>query len=372
MKAVGLRNGIVLVGWLALVACGESTGGADDDDDDSGGSSAAGAAGRGGASGGKGGGGRAGSSGASGAGGVSAGASGALSGGAGSGAGRAGAAGAGASAGASGGEAGGGASGGGAGGGASGAGAVGGAIEALRETLNAFCEAAATCCAENGVPAMLEDCASGEPAHEEALTGIESGAVTVDMTALGRCRDAYASADACNYNVLIAACEGVFVGHRQVGEPCGGGYDCDRANAQMSCMFASSSDEPGVCKEIVRAGLDEPCDFFCRAGEDCSGSTLGTTEPVAFCYEDDGLFCEWLETGSVCRPIAAVGDPCDDFESFDACGSVARCNGTCVALGDYGDPCGDGCLSRFTCEDDVCTDPTWAREHTCSGERFVP
>jgi hypothetical protein len=219
---------------------------------------------------------------------------------------------------------------------------------------------------------MLDDCESGGPARPEAIAGIESGAVTVDRSALERCRAAYASADACNLNAIVAACEGVFLGTRQVGEPCRGGYDCDKSAAQVSCLFATGSDEEGVCRALVRAGLDEPCDFFCRAGEDCSGSTYGTTEPVPFCYEDDGLYCEWFEEGSRCRPLIPVGSPCDAASSFDACGSGARCNATCIALNDKGEACGDGCLSRFTCEDGVCTDPTWAREHTCAGDLFLP
>jgi hypothetical protein len=262
-------------------------------------------------------------------------------------------------------------------GGAGGSGGGGATVEeqlaALDETVKAFCAAAEGCCAANGVPAMLDDCESAEPADPVTIASIGSGAVTVDMTAVSRCRAVYADAsNACNMNVLVEACEDIFVGHRGVDESCTGGYDCDRSGDDMSCMFLTGSDTLGVCKKIVRAGLDEPCDFFCRAGEDCSGSTYGTIDSVSFCYEDDDLFCEYLESGSVCRPIVAVGEACDSGSSFDVCGSRARCEGTCVRLNDYGEECGSGCISRFTCEDDLCTDPTWARDDRCAGDPIFP
>jgi hypothetical protein len=172
---------------------------------------------------------------------------------------------------------------------------------------------------------------------------------------------------------MVEACRNVFVGTREVGDSCSGGYDCYRPDTQVSCLFATGSDEEGVCRALKRAELDEPCDFFCRAGENCSGSTYGATEPVSFCFEDDGLFCEWFEEGSVCRPVLAVGASCADAESFDACGSRARCDGgTCVASQDKGEPCSQSCLSRYTCRDGICADPTWARDDYCAGDRFVP
>jgi hypothetical protein len=246
----------------------------------------------------------------------------------------------------------------------------GGALEAIHDAVATACSAAATCCAAQGLTPMLDDCEAMYDTYQSGIAGIMAGHVTVDMAAVARCKAAYAAGpDQCNLNAVVAACKGVYVGHQGVGEPCVGGYDCDRSTDTMTCLVTDSSSQPylGTCQKVPRAELNQTCFSTCRAGEDCSSTTLGiaTPEELALCFEDDGLYCEFLESGSVCRSILPVGEECGSA-SFDACGSKALCDTTCVELSDIGESCGS-CIHQYTCIDGTCTDPDWANESTCMG-----
>jgi hypothetical protein len=241
-------------------------------------------------------------------------------------------------------------------------------LEALDEAVSAFCNAARTCCPAQGQPTMLEDCEDKYATYRATPRSITDGAVTIDAGALARCQAAYADGpDQCNLNAVVAACRGVFIGTRAVDEPCADGYDCDRSQGAMTCLIGDSSAEPpvGVCKEIPRAQVDEPCFSTCRAREDCSSTTFGAEAALPFCFEADGLYCDSSTADAVCRPLTQVGEPC---MAFDECGSSARCDGTCRAASDKGEPCGDGCIHTFQCSDaGECVDPTWATSSACEG-----
>ena len=218
---------------------------------------------------------------------------------------------------------------------------------------------------------MLENCRDMYATNQPAVPSIMSGAITLDAAALARCRAAYAEGpDQCNLNAIVAACQGVFIGQQQVDEPCIGGYDCDRSEDTMTCLFTDSASMVGVCKRVPHAGLDEPCTFTCSIGSDCSSSTFGSTEALPLCFEGEGLFCEYVGPDSVCHPIVAMGEPCT---SFDACGSRGYCEETCKPLSDLGELCGFGCIRKFQCgPEGRCVDPTWATESACMGNAPVP
>jgi len=246
-------------------------------------------------------------------------------------------------------------------------------LEAIDETVRAFCDAAADCCAEQGVPAMLEDCDSLYPMDQPAVASVMNGDIAIDRAALARCQAAYAEGpDRCNMNVLVEACRGVFVGRRAAEERCLGGYDCDRSENTMTCLITDTSVEQpeGVCTVVPHAALDEPCVSSCRSGSDCSSTTYGVGETNALCFEDDGLYCQYLSPGSACRPIVGLDEPCS---SFDECGSRAFCDTTCKPLSDLGEACGRGCISKYMCgPEDTCIDPSWATEWACSGHAPGP
>jgi hypothetical protein len=261
------------------------------------------------------------------------------------------------------------------------AGGVGGAagdatvdqmIAVLNETVSTYCTAAETCCSEVGVPAELDDCEAMYAMVQPAVPAIVDGAVTLDLAALERCQAAYEGPDQCNLNAVVAACADVFVGLQQEDEVCHGLYDCDRSRGATTCLISDSDDGvlTGVCKAVPRGVLGGPCLSTCQLGYDCSSTTQGATEAGTLCFEEDGLFCEYTEAGSVCSALVAVGEPCT---GFDQCGSLARCDETCQPLAALAEPCGQGCERRLQCGDDgTCVDPTWATEYGCSGHPPVP
>ncbi|HWP08613.1 MAG TPA: hypothetical protein VNN72_22885 [Polyangiaceae bacterium] len=254
--------------------------------------------------------------------------------------------------------------------GASEGGGDSGALEDLHDVVATACSAAATCCMTMGIPSMLDDCETMYDASQDGVYGIMSGHVTIDSAALARCKAAYSSStDQCNLNAIVAACTGVFIGHQKAGDPCSGGYDCDRSTDAMSCLITDTSGAHpvGTCAKIPHAKLNEPCYGTCRAGENCSNSAQGiaTPEDLALCFEDEGFFCDSNETTPVCKALLALGAQCDTA-SWDACGSHAECNTTCEKVGELGDPCGS-CFHAFQCIEGKCADPAWANESTCMG-----
>lgn len=237
--------------------------------------------------------------------------------------------------------------------------------EALVPVVTASCAAAATCCGGAGEALTLDECKSMYAGNQPAVVSVVSGAITLDEAALARCEAAYADGpDQCNLNAVVAACRGVYIGHRAVDESCVGMYDCDRSDGAMACVMLQSGDM-GVCKRIPHAEAGEPCSFSCELGEDCSNTTIGSAEALPLCFEEDGLYCDWTAEDPVCRPIVALGDAC---EGYDACGSRAHCDTVCTAKSTLGELCGAGCLRQFQCGDDGrCRDPSWAGESACMG-----
>jgi hypothetical protein len=242
----------------------------------------------------------------------------------------------------------------------------------LDSTVNAYCTAAETCCTEQGIPTLLDDCESMYATLQPAVPSIQSGAIALDPEALTRCQAAYQGPDQCNQNAVVNACGDVFVGMQAEDDICHGVYDCDRSQGANTCLVTDSTDGvlTGVCKKVPRGVLDGPCLSTCRAGYDCSSTTQGAAAPGTLCFEEDGLFCDYSEDASVCRAIATLGEPCT---GFDDCGTLAYCDETCQARSALGEPCGSGCQPKLQCGDDgTCRDPSWATEYGCSGHPPVP
>ncbi len=246
-------------------------------------------------------------------------------------------------------------------------------LDALDETVGAFCNAARTCCPAHGEPAMLDDCESLYGTYSTNPLSITNGAMVIDAAALARCQAAYADGpEQCNLRAVVAACEGVFVGTRAVDEPCIQGYECDRSAGGRVCVITDTSPEipVGVCRPLPHAQEGEYCLSSCRTGEDCSGTLYGGDEALPFCFEDEGLYCDRSMEEPVCRPLAEVGQPCADY---DQCGSTARCDVTCEQASDRGEPCGNGCISKYQCSvDGECVDPSWPGPSTCAGHALAP
>lgn len=251
------------------------------------------------------------------------------------------------------------------GGGAGDPGAIDAMLEALNEAVGAFCAAARTCC--QGVPETdLDGCEDAFADQRSTPESIKNGAITLDDAALSRCKAAYEGSEQCNLNAVVAACHGLYVGQRRVGEPCISGFDCDRSAGAMTCLVSDTSVEKptGVCAEVPHGQMGESCLTTCYVGEDCSATTTyGGDEASPMCFEDDGLVCS-IET-STCQPVLALGEMC---LAPDVCGSRAICNSTCDAVSDLGEACGSGCFHSLQCsEEGECVDPPLSASSACLG-----
>jgi hypothetical protein len=215
------------------------------------------------------------------------------------------------------------------------------------------------CCASG--PSSLEDCQASYAEHSTNLASLTAGYMAVDPEALARCEAAYGGANQCNTNVVWPACRDVLVGTRALDESCFQGSDCDRSNGEVTCLILDGS-EPnalGVCTPAPRGKLGEPCVSTCATGQKCPSTTYGVGETYALCFEDDGLYCSYVDTESTCQALVPLGGTCPG--TGQECGSEAYCETTCQALSQLGEPCGRACRSELQCGDvGKCVDPTWA------------
>jgi hypothetical protein len=275
------------------------------------------------------------------------------------------------SAGSSGGALGGSGSGGGGGGNAGGGGGgVDGAatVKLLQPTVDAFCAAARSCCAKQSEPATLTDCESAFPSNNATVASLASGAATLDPTALAACLAAYqAAATSCNENPVLSACRGVVIGTRPENAPCTNGAECLRVGGSNTCLITEQNGTVGVCRKIAHHKAGDACDFTCRKGEDCTSSTYGDA-PLDLCFEDDGVYCDYLHEPATCKSILTLGAACTDDE---ACGSTGFCQTTCQKRGVEGDPC-TRCLDSLSCINGKCQSPPFASANTCEGRSLGP
>lgn len=242
-------------------------------------------------------------------------------------------------------------------------------VGAFAPFIQAFCETARTCCATAGFPeGALSACEAGFSGHYDAVTSIESGAVTVDAAALSACVAAYAQAgESCNWSAVFADCPAVLRGSVADGESCRSVFECDRSDGPKVCLKLQDSADPavGVCVSPDRAGADEPCGGSCALDTDCSltVSNPDASIPTAFCHESDGLFCNF---GYGCAPLVDDGEVCD---TSAACRSGSVCLSTCEPLKANGATCQFifECAAGLTCESETCVPEPVASDYTCSG-----
>jgi hypothetical protein len=247
--------------------------------------------------------------------------------------------------------------------GASMGGAVNSALTALSDAVGAYCTAVPTCCAGASTP--VEDCKAMH-AMTPVVASVMNGSVTIDLTALAKCKAAYGPGpDQCNLNVVAAACAGVYVGHRGIGEPCTNPFECDHSAGDAWCVIPDPAMNPaGTCQKAPRGNAGDACFASCRIGSDCSSTGAGASDSEPLCFESDGLYCDY--NTRKCANVVTVGGSC--FEE-QQCGSEARCVvDTCKALGGVGTPCADGCRHELECDANVnCADPTWISSSACRG-----
>jgi hypothetical protein len=246
-----------------------------------------------------------------------------------------------------------------------------GGIALLMPTIDAYCQAAQSCCTKQGVPTMLTDCATMFPTRDKVLASIDSGGVTVNAAALAKCLAAYQeAATACDENVVVSACQGVFNGTKAAGEACANGSECNGAQGPTTCLFVGDNTSPGVCKLTLHGKPGDTCVSTCPTSGDCSYETYGAADsPLAWCFEADGLYCD---TSSTCQPLVALGQAC---VGFDSCGSGNNCDSVCKKGATLGQSCATvECIPELECSADTgtCVDPPFASESVCMGYSLGP
>jgi hypothetical protein len=200
-------------------------------------------------------------------------------------------------------------------------------------------------------------------------------------------------------------CQGLWVGHTNIGERCDTGFACTTGACTRSDtpLHVASNDQCGVCTEKP---ADRIACLFCAGATSvpCSNSTCRVATRDHPCGGDtqcgEGLVCVASPTtGSFrCIPSARAGDACEeplqcpvDFTCVEkvcvrslapgeACGnSSAACmswtacvSGRCSRRPDVGEPCSElQSCSRGMCLAGVCQDgggvPLCAGSGTCAG-----
>ena len=249
-------------------------------------------------------------------------------------------------------------------------GAVTTELNAVLDTVAAYCTAVTACC--QGTTVSQDACDAMYASNQPALGSLTNGSVTLDMTALATCKSAYgAGPDQCNLNAVVTACAGVYVGTRAAGEPCTNLFDCDRSQGAMSCVVLDPNTDPvGTCRTVPHLQNGDDCSFACRIGDDCSTTSFGSTDVLGLCFESDGLVCDY--GSSKCQNMVALGSACTEDGQ---CGSEAYCDTTCKARPGVGEPCDSGasCRHELQCGDDGnCANPTWTSSSTCAGYAPAP
>jgi hypothetical protein len=276
---------------------------------------------------------------------------------------------------------GGGAIGGGASSGASGGGGTAGAAgsgtittpEMLVPTVNAFCAAARTCCAQQSDPVMLDDCESGFAAKDSISQALGRGTVTIGSADLAKCLAAYqAAATSCEEVPVLAACAGIVRGQLPEGAACYLGTECAGSGPKV-CLVTGGDKSPGVCKAAPGGKAGELCSVTCRPNDVCNYTVYGQADSVVTpCLESEGVFCDYDQQPSKCQTIYALGAAC---QRDDQCGSAAYCDitgsNTCKKRGQLNEACGN-CVSSLMCKDGKCVSPPLAVGGTCLGYSLGP
>jgi hypothetical protein len=264
---------------------------------------------------------------------------------------------------------------------------VGGPVATMLKPLGkAFCTAALNCCLRDGFYVIdLTDCEAKFPSRLRPYPLAEQGIVTVDTARLAACVSAYEkAATTCTITEVDAACQGVWLGTRAEGQPCGGtiafgAFECKAANGSAACYWADDEQypaNPGVCVALPRGRAGDLCGKSCKTNHDCIMDVVGNPAPLPVtCFEEDGLYCAVAANPPVCRPFLKAGDPC----TYDpgCCGRENYCDWqkeVCRPAAKLGEACGEVyCVDGLGCgEGQLCYELTLTSDKVCKGTPALP
>ena len=239
----------------------------------------------------------------------------------------------------------------------------------IQSFIDAYCDMARACCQSAGFPAEpLADCESEFVRQTDFAPLVEGGTVLVDEAKLSGCvaeiRQAQSTCIAPDWE---SACQNVFRGTRNQGEPCVDVLECVSQSEPTVCFHlreADGGDASGICRVAPRGALGDPCFYDCGLGENCRSdhSTPLPDTVLTLCHEADGLFC-----GQGCERLLDNGNPC---ESTRECGSSSFCDTSCKPRGNLGASCtsNDACSKGFYCLENSCRRTPVAANKLCSGD----
>lgn len=238
---------------------------------------------------------------------------------------------------------------------------------ALQGIFNAYCKAARSCCAKEGISTLgLLDCENQAPTHAYLTPLVDKGEMTINAAAIPACEAAYnQAAVTCTTEQIEAACWGLFVGLQDEDQPCGTALACKSMGEPVICKFVGNYNPNtlGVCHKIVHGKAGDPCLSSCWIGNDCSSdvmNALQSEENFTLCFEAEGLYCSRMaDVPSTCIPLATAGESCAADPGL--CGTLNNCDPsfTCTPPATLGQSCAStACLYSLTCgSDNTCT--TW-------------
>jgi hypothetical protein len=150
------------------------------------------------------------------------------------------------------------------------------------------------------------------------------------------------------------ACNSVFTGRLDPGEPCQSDIECAAEPDQDASCQDLEFDGYTVCVVWYRGTQGDPCYWTCTEQAlttTCNASSGEATAMRGECYTNEGLYCS---VDGVCERQGAIGDPCAQ-DSGCAEGYCSFDSGECTAL----EPVGSACTSDATCREGLhCPDAT--------------
>jgi hypothetical protein len=235
----------------------------------------------------------------------------------------------------------------------------------------AFCRAARSCCGSAGfAPEPLADCESEFDRQFDFVALVRKGTVKIDDAGYRACVAAFdETARTCS--VPWPKCPPFLDGTVASGASCDDVEECvgflQRPTACVKTgVMPDSGPKSGVCmaRPIGRTG--DACTSSCAKGELCSStsSTFQSSLDVTLCREEDGLYCDAMQT---CAPIPADGAPCS---TTVACGSLSYCDTVCKPRKTSGQACASfsQCAPGLACTNGQCVVATFADPKLCSGD----
>ncbi|HEU5076207.1 MAG TPA: hypothetical protein VFU02_18570 [Polyangiaceae bacterium] len=232
------------------------------------------------------------------------------------------------------------------------------------EAASIVCEWLAPCCGGIGLSVSQADCSAALEAQISAdYASADPDNYSYDAELASDCfataRDLYRDLG-CDLSMapgdvdpdVTAACDRVFTGKLEPGEPCASDIECTHGpDDSAECTQLDTDDT--VCVVERRAAEGESCYWTCTemgSGYFCSGAGGETPALQGRCFTNDQLYCG---DAGVCARAAALGESC---VSDTGCAEGYCLDGVCSPAGDTGDTCqlDSECAQGLYCEATAC------------------